>query len=384
MIYTNTLFYYRYQSEDRSLISKYLLKPFWAMFAKIFPLWMAPNVITLLGLVFIICNVLTVLYFDPNLDKETPRWTYFSYALGLFLYQTFDACDGSHARRTGQSGPLGELFDHCIDSLNTTLSMLVFCSVISTGYSFLIIVYQCSLLCNFYLSTWEEYHTHKLFLSEFSGPVEGILIIIISFILTGIYGPQKIWHSVIFQIFWKNTIISIESSHIAFIFCTIPLAFNIWSARRNVIQHYNRTCSSQRISNIEIKKSTLGLLPFFIYFGSVLLYSLLIPDLISFPFILNIGITMAFTVGRIIVSHLTHQSYPMFNPPMFIPTIQFLLYYLFTLILGYKHEELVFSLNWFGFGLVLGIHAMFITEVIYEFTNYLDIYTLSIKHPKLS
>ena len=29
------------------------------------------------------------------------------YAFGLFMYQTFDGCDGCHARRTGQSGPLG-------------------------------------------------------------------------------------------------------------------------------------------------------------------------------------------------------------------------------------------------------------------------------------
>jgi phosphatidylglycerophosphate synthase len=34
------------------------------------------------------------------------------FGIGLFIYQSLDAIDGKQARRTGQSGPLGELFDH--------------------------------------------------------------------------------------------------------------------------------------------------------------------------------------------------------------------------------------------------------------------------------
>jgi hypothetical protein len=45
-------------------------------------------------------------------DKDCPPWVYLTWSIGLFLYQTFDAVDGSQARRTHQSGPLGELFDH--------------------------------------------------------------------------------------------------------------------------------------------------------------------------------------------------------------------------------------------------------------------------------
>jgi hypothetical protein len=53
-----------------------------------------------------------MLWYTPTLDKDCPPWVYASWAVGLFLYQTFDAVDGSQARRTHQSGPLGELFDH--------------------------------------------------------------------------------------------------------------------------------------------------------------------------------------------------------------------------------------------------------------------------------
>ena len=95
-------------------------------------------------------NVLTLLIFDPLYYTEKdgasgpPQWIYFTcvpgysilqfrsrrcrWAIGLFMYQTFDAVDGyehsssfasfqSHfprkqARRTGMAGPLGEMFDH--------------------------------------------------------------------------------------------------------------------------------------------------------------------------------------------------------------------------------------------------------------------------------
>ncbi|SCU80309.1 LAMI_0B01684g1_1 [Lachancea mirantina] len=372
---------YKYQSEDRSLITKYILKPFWHKFVNVFPMWMAPNVVTLCGFGFILVNIVTVLYYDPTLTKEAPRWVYFSYALGLFMYQTFDACDGTHARRTGQSGPLGELFDHCIDSLNTTISMLVFCSAVGTGMTKLTVLSQFALLCNFYLSTWEEYHTHKLFLSEFSGPVEGILMIVSAFTLTGVYGPKTLWHTKVFEFYLSRRFIVVETIDIVNAFCAVGLVFNIISARRNVVQHYRSTSNSTESANKKVQTATAGLIPFFLYFATVFIVIAYDPRIISWPFILTIGLTMAFSVGRVIVSHLTMQSFPIINPPMFIPLFQ-LLFQLASKMVGIDSATVLSPLNWLGLGLSLGLHAMFVTEVIYEFTTFLDIYALSIKHPK--
>ena len=47
---------------------------------------------------------------------DVNRW-----AAGLFFYQSLDAIDGKQARRTGMAGPLGEMFDHGCDALNTTV-----------------------------------------------------------------------------------------------------------------------------------------------------------------------------------------------------------------------------------------------------------------------
>jgi ethanolaminephosphotransferase len=91
------------------------------------------NQITLSGFGFVIINFLTMLWYTPTLDQDCPSWVYLSWAIGLFLYQTFDAVDGSQARRTHQSGPLGELFDHGVDAINTTLEVLLFSATMNLG-----------------------------------------------------------------------------------------------------------------------------------------------------------------------------------------------------------------------------------------------------------
>jgi hypothetical protein len=52
---------------------------------------------------------------------------------------------------------------------------------------------QLATLANFYLTTWEEYHTGVLFLGYFSGPVEGIIIIVVIYFISGFYGECHLW-----------------------------------------------------------------------------------------------------------------------------------------------------------------------------------------------
>jgi hypothetical protein len=38
-----------------------------------------------------------MLYYSPNMDQDCPSWVYWSWSICLFLYQTFDAIDGTQA-----------------------------------------------------------------------------------------------------------------------------------------------------------------------------------------------------------------------------------------------------------------------------------------------
>lgn len=382
---------YKYSSEDHSLISRYILKRWWNYFVKIFPLDMAPNVITLLGLFFVIANLLCVFYYDPYLDSESPRWCYFFYAFGLFMYQTFDGCDGCHARRTQQSGPLGELFDHSIDAINTTLGTIVFASAFQLGYSWLLLIAQFASTCNFYTSTWEEYHTHSLFLSKFSGPVEGILIICALYIVTGIAGPE-IWQKHLFDLDlsslggnWSNY--GVTTSIIYVVAGFGQLYFNIASAVGNVSKKYREDKKLLRsLAEKESQEAYKGLYPFFAYYASIVFFVLSYPTALysyAFPLMISIGLTIAFCVGRIILAHLTLQDFPYFQPPTLLPLTQFALAKVLIEWYGYNELNTIGALMWTGVGITLGVHGMFVADIITDITSFLDIYALSIKHKKV-
>lgn len=87
-----------------------------------------------------------------------------------------DAIDGKQARRTGTGSPLGEVFDHGCDAINTTVSeilngflfadrltsqleVLLTAAALNLGMGWWTVASQVFTLANFYLTTWEEYHT---------------------------------------------------------------------------------------------------------------------------------------------------------------------------------------------------------------------------------
>jgi len=86
--------------------------------------WMAPNLVTFIGWIFVILSYAVMLFYDYTFTKIIPSWTFLFAALGLFLYSTLDAIDGKQARRTNSSSPLGQLFDHGCDSFSLSFFVL--------------------------------------------------------------------------------------------------------------------------------------------------------------------------------------------------------------------------------------------------------------------
>ncbi|KAI5477706.1 ethanolaminephosphotransferase [Pseudohyphozyma bogoriensis] len=181
---------YSYSSVDKSPISRYIMRHWWTYSASFAPSWLAPNLITLLGFSAILLNVISIALFVPDLVGPAGSWLYWSCAFGLFFYQTMDNIDGKQARKTGTSSPLGELFDHGIDTLNCPLGGLVQAMAMGMGhstYTFFCLLIPCLTM---YLSTWEEYHTGTLYLGYFNGPVEGILCAVGVLVVSAIKGPE--------------------------------------------------------------------------------------------------------------------------------------------------------------------------------------------------
>ncbi|KAF8816219.1 Choline/ethanolaminephosphotransferase [Phlegmacium glaucopus] len=385
---------YSYKGVDKSLLSRYVLNPFWTWFVTLWPLSVAPNTITLTGLAIVFFNFFTMLYYDPMYLTEQegaagpPYWLYFTWAIGLFLYQSLDAIDGKQARRTGMAGPLGELFDHGCDALNTTLEVLLASNALGLGRSWWTVASQIATLANFYLTTWEEYHTGQLFLGYFSGPVEGIIMIIVIYIISGFRGPS-FWN----QDLWKITYLD----HIQFmrnmpnlrlnesfmVLAGVLLAFNIIHSYLNV----RRATRAQKKSTL---RPLLLLLPFL--FSTLIQIawlshpqynnSYILKSAAFVPFLCAWGLQFAHQVGRMILAHVTSTPFPAWD---WIWIWSFLGALDANMpLLGRPPIVQTSSRNttifvWLTLGITLMAYTRFVSLVIWDITNYLGIACFTVR-----
>ncbi|KFA60804.1 hypothetical protein S40285_07744 [Stachybotrys chlorohalonatus IBT 40285] len=386
---------YKYSSVDRSLLSKYVLKPFYTnVVIKCFPLSMAPNLITLSGFTFVIANFLTLLWYDPTLDQDCPTWVYYSWAAGLFLYQTFDAVDGTQARRTGQSGPLGELFDHGVDALNTSLEVVIFAASQNMGQGWMTVATLFASLLTFYVQTWEEYHTKTLTLGVVNGPVEGILILVAVYAFTGYMGGASFWQQSLLRTVGVPSTLGIPAFIYNLSFTqwyivqgTVVLVFNTVESSSNVIR-------ARRARGEQSRRALLGLVPFFATWTLVVAYLYLQPNILHnhlIPFILFAGMVNAYSVGQMITAHLVKLPFPYWNVlglPLawgvidsLGPFLQAHLGFGWPSALGNDVYQVAFLFLMLGAS--VGVYGSFVVDVIVTICDYLDIWCLTIKHPRV-
>ncbi|KAL2002006.1 hypothetical protein VTN02DRAFT_860 [Thermoascus thermophilus] len=300
---------YKYSSVDKSFISRYILKHYWNAFVELLPLWLAPNMVTLLGFAFIVVNVILVELFMPDLVGPGPSWLYYSFAFGVWMYSTLDNVDGKQARRTGTSSGLGELFDHGIDSLNCTLASLLETAAMGFGSSQLGAFTALIPCLPMFFSTWETYHTHTLYLGYFNGPTEGLLIAIAIMIVSGYYGPQIWTHQVtefigLPEIFGEYTFRDLWVTFVLGSFLTAHLPACV----------YNVVVARKR-QNLPVLPVFMEWLPIGVFTGCTLAW-LFSPysTLLSENRLVLFCVTMSFVFGRmttkIILAHLTRQPFP--------------------------------------------------------------------------
>jgi phosphatidylglycerophosphate synthase len=115
---------YSYKSINNSLINAVYSRYWLPLAIKAVPERISANVVSLIGNfgVYATFLILSGLLLGPmNIVGRERPWLFGICALCLFFYHTMDNLDGHQARKTGQSGPLGEFVDHWFDSFNTFL-----------------------------------------------------------------------------------------------------------------------------------------------------------------------------------------------------------------------------------------------------------------------
>ncbi len=173
---------YQYQAVCASLMVAFLKRYWFLPVHSVLPAGIHANVITITGAA---CNLLSFLCCIVYRAHPNPAWLILAAVL-LWTYATFDNIDGTRARQTRTSGPVGELLDHGFDSLAgyylTPLGIAIACGL-PPAYLLAVV---CAASIGAHASFWEQYHTGKLTtgsLTDVEGLVVGSLILAAAAIL---------------------------------------------------------------------------------------------------------------------------------------------------------------------------------------------------------
>ncbi|PJF19383.1 hypothetical protein PSACC_00769 [Paramicrosporidium saccamoebae] len=374
---------YQYRGIDRSPISRYVLTPYWNWAVTLFPLWMAPNLITLIGLGFMLAALGVALHYTPDLVGPGPPWVYFFYAACLWVYSTLDNVDGKQARRTKSSSPLGELFDHGCDALNCSIGGIVQTAAMGAGSSGYALIVLGITFWAFYLPTWEEYHTGVLYLGYINGPTEGILAAIGMMCLSGIYGPA-IWTRTFgeqFPVYFPPStwLHSVAIPHCAIVFFGV-IFLGLYVPTCVIAVH--RACRTKKQS---FRVALLQLLPMGLVSAAAYIwlwspYSTIRVRHFAL-FALAFGVGFGKMATKIIYAHLTKRRFPyhsglmfplfagavLINIPLIVPIAPFIT----------PTMELVYVWAWLVFALVGYFQWSY--HVINSFCNFLNISCFTLK-----
>lgn len=368
----DNLKYYAYAGEDHSLLVKWFLKRFWDWVVTLFPAWVAPNVITLMGFICICINYATMYYYSPNLREPAPAWVYISFAVGIFIYQVLDNIDGKQARRTGSSSPLGELFDHGCDSLFVTISGITICNAIQTD------IVQSWWFINiglfpFYLSHWEEYHSGILIMGQLGNPTEAQLLMIAVHLISAFLTPA----------FWTQTLSAMTGivtpfpfiNNLTFNWAMMGFAYFV-SVGLVVLSNFQVVYDWDRKHKKSFLKSVLMLVPFLTHVLSNYAWVVVLSKahLLQNNTILTItfyGVVISYMLNRMIVDRITKIEHNPYHPVAFLSTIGLL-----AAIYGTAEQEL--TVLYVLFAVLLVFYAHMVLTVIHQLTAHLGINCFSL------
>ncbi|XP_065438175.1 ethanolaminephosphotransferase 1-like [Chrysemys picta bellii] len=366
---------YQYSAVDTNPLSVYVMQPLWNRIVKIVPLWIAPNLLTFSGFLMILINYFLLSFYDWDYTASgaspgiVPTWVWLFGACTTFCAYALDSIDGKHARRTQSSSPLGELFDHGLDSWATSIFILSYFSICSrdngkTGISVHTMYISLSIvLLNFMFSHWEKYNTGVLFLPW--GYDLSQVTLIAMYLVTAAVGVE-VWHKPFLFGYYITDILVILLIGCS-IFLSLPQTlYNIHKA------HLKKT----------LKKDSLyeGLLPLV---SPVLLFALLTIWVILSPcdilakqtrlFLWMVGVVFSNVTCRVIICQMSDTRSEAFHWLLF--PLALVIYAAVIGLLG-KNEEMALTIFTM---LATAAHVHYGVWVGRQLSKHFNIYIFSLK-----
>ncbi|XP_030745692.1 cholinephosphotransferase 1 isoform X1 [Sitophilus oryzae] len=317
---------HKYACQSVSICDQ-ILQPYWSWLVLRIPLWFAPNLLTIMGLVVNIFTALLLVAFSPDAKQEAPRWTCALCALGLFIYQSLDAIDGKQARRTNSANPLGELFDHGCDSLSTVFVAISACTAVQLGnYPAWMFFQSFCAMTLFYCAHWQTYVSGTLRFGKID--VTEAQITIMGILLTSAIFGTQIWSIK----FFSDTFILWYLIPLSTLFC------GGWSLYRSLVVVFTggvgkngSTVAGTSVLSPVIPIILVVLPAFIIYKKSEQAIYETHPVL----YILTFGLVAAKVTNRLVVAHMTKSEMQMWDYSLVGPAMLFFNQYFNTFINEY-------------------------------------------------
>jgi ethanolaminephosphotransferase len=183
---------FKYSASNTSIAYNYVVSPLLNIVVKYLPKRLAPNVLTLLSLVFNIISFLFTVYETGNdFTYELSRFACGVQTIAHFMYILLDNLDGKQARRTGTSSSYGMLLDHGCD----VFTNIIVCYNVShllmlgntTFFSYCVFI---ALIPGFFTTTYEEYVLGYLNLPCINGADEGNVFVFMGSLLGWLFTPS--------------------------------------------------------------------------------------------------------------------------------------------------------------------------------------------------
>ncbi|CAH2245462.1 ethanolaminephosphotransferase 1 [Pelobates cultripes] len=235
----------QYSAVDTNPLSLYVMHPFWNSIVRFFPTWLAPNLITFSGFLLLVFNFFMMAFFDPDFyasapgHEHVPNWVWIVAGLLNFTAYTLDGVDGKQARRTNSSTPLGELFDHGLDSWACIYFVVTVYSIFGRGEAGVSVLVLYLLLWvvlfSFILSHWEKYNTGILFL-PWGYDLSQVTISCV-YLVTAVVGVEAWYKPAVFNLLYRDLFTSMIVG--CAVTVTLPMSlYNVFKAyRNNTLKH---------------------------------------------------------------------------------------------------------------------------------------------------
>ena len=307
---------YQYKSSDSSISYKYCMSPLCDFLVKFFPMWIAPNVITVAGFFVNLLYFLITGYYTGFKGGYVPSWACFFSAFCYLLYQVLDNLDGKQARRTKSSSPLGLLVDHGTDACTTFFITCGLGAILALDNIYQYTLLWIMIIVPFYLNNWEEYITGVMSLPFINGINEGTFVIIFLECLTGFIG-QNYCLNKIYLFFGEYIQINVLLSSL---FCGAGIFFGFLSISK--VRNLN--------SKTKIVNALIDIFPFIYfllgYFCIIYLTDSKISENYPQILIVSFGFQFAKMLGILQLSHLTGTRFIPYNLTFILPNLCYIIH----------------------------------------------------------